>query len=974
MRVSHYVLRLLSSIDFGVVIAALLTLFIIQNLLQPGLPVTADLPIHLYRTLEYQQAWAPGVIVPRWAPNLAFGYGYPLFVFTPPLPHLLALAFHLAGLTLETALKVLIILTILLYAIGMYLLARQVLDSIAAGLVAAVVYAFAPFALREALLYGGNVPQFLAIGLFPWTLWAMTRVASTYSWRWTILAAVFYAGVMLSHLFQALVFTPVVGLYGVILFPILKAQAPRSGRAGTQPILSTLLPRSLTPLLPLLAIPLGLLLSAFFWLPAFNERVLTRAQADIYLEKSPFYIRYPSWTELVAWIYPLDARAANPYVPLTLGVVSLILAGLGLMVGVWLMYSHSRFGRKSPLHRPHGEGSCLILPPVERVRGGLPDHISPVYSIFFFALVAATAIFLTLPVSRAVWEIVAILQVAEFPWRLLGLANLGLAFLAGAALLSLPPKIRWPLAILCLVGQLVAVAPLLYPVIPFARYGQPTLADQIDYERRSQSVGTTTVSEYLPQTVRQSPTTSPLVRAFLAGENPERLDRDSLPHGATATLLKQNAVSHIYRLNTPTNFTLHFFQFDYPGWRAWLDDRPVEIRPEVDTGLMLIDIPAGRYTLAVHFGETPGRVAAMLLTGVTILGLVLGSIFVKRRVVGNQEGEGRISLAPSPRHFSISNMLILLGCGLIVVTALWLKPRLRPVFTVQSPPDRVLPAQHQADIHFSNGIRLAGYDLDKTVVLPGGRLQVVLYWETDTAPIKTNLQPFVHLDRLNDLTTIADATNYTPGDVTTESVLPTFHWDTARYVRDEHDLLVPPDTPPLAYAVRVGWIDPDDQNRLLPLAGGSGDTAQLTLINVSPLSWRQERWTRQLDIPFRQGDDAIRLTGFELEGQTPARLDFTLAWRSHWRPQNDYTVFAQLLDVNHNLVVGFDRPPLEGAYPTSTWLPEQIIIDPRHIPLTDVPPGTYRLIVGLYHPVSKARLTTDEGADFVELTTVTVEH
>ena len=247
---------------------------------------------------------------------------------------------------------------------------------------------------------------------------------------------------------------------------------------------------------------------------------------------------------------------------------------------------------------------------------------------------------------------------------------------------------------------------------------------------------------------------------------------------------------------------------------------------------------------------------------------------------------------------------------------------------------------------------------------------MVLYWETDTAPINANLQPFVHLDRLGDWVTVADSTNYTPGDVTTESVLPTFHWDTSRYVRDEHDLIVPDNTPPQAYALRVGFFDPDS-GQLLPLVDGS-DTAQLALINVSPSS-SEPALAQSLAVTFSGDGDEIDLTGFQLDSLTPEKLDFTLAWHSNRQPQKDYTVFAQLLDSGQNLVAGFDRPPLDGTYPASTWLPGQTIIDPRTIPLANVPAGEYRLIVGLYNPDTQQRLATEKGRDFVELTTVALK-
>jgi len=929
-----------SKIDWGLVVVALLTLFIIQNFLQAGAPSVADFQVHLYRTLEYKNAWAPGVIVPRWAPNLAFGYGYPLFVFTPPLPHLLILAFYGLGFSLVVSLKAIFIVAVLLYAVGMYLLARDTLGSPAAGLVAGVTYAFAPFALREALLYGGNIPQFLAIALFPWTLWAMTRSAYRRSVGWMVWAAIFYAGVMMSHLFQVVIFTPVVVVYGILLFWL----AVRGRRAEDDNSASRR-NRVVTSMLPLLAVPLGLLLSAFFWLPAFTERFYTSAQADIYLAKSPFYIRYPYLSELIAWIYPLDARAANPYVPLTLGVITLVLAGLGLIARITLaVKKRSAAQKESPV-------SPLC---------------SPIWFIAFFALLAAIAIFLILPVSRLVWDRVPLLQLAQFPWRLFSLANLGLAFLAGSALLLPPAKWRMPSAAVCVVVQLVAVAPFLYPVVPFTQYGNTTLADQINYELRSQAVGATTLSEYLPATVDQPPTTSPLVPAFQAGKNPQRLDRASLPAGATVTLLQQDAITHRYQFDTPTAFAARLFQYHYPGWQAWLDDQPVDIRPEPGTGLIVIDIPPGEHILTVRFGETPDRVVAMLLSGVTIVGLVVVGVYFKRKGAAAQRRKEDISVS----RFPSSPVLIALVVLGIIVAALWLKPLLRPVFTVDSPPGRVLPAQNQTDIHFANGIRLAGYDLPKTVVSSGERLPVVLYWETDSAPINANLQPFVHLDRLGDWVTVADSTNYTPGDVTTESVLPTFHWDTSRYVRDEHDLIVPNNTPPQAYALRVGFFDPDS-GQLLPLVDGS-DTAQLTVVNVSPTG-REPTLGQSFDVSFRGDGDSIDLTGFQLDSLTPEHLDFTLAWRSEDRPQKDYTVFAQLLDSDQNLVAGFDRPPLDGTYPTSTWLPGQTIIDPRTIPLANVSPGKYRLIVGLYNPVTQQRLLTGSGTDFVELTTVTLE-
>jgi hypothetical protein len=914
----------LQEFDAGIVLAATLTLFAIQSLLATGLPTTADLAIHLYRTLEFERAWAPGVLLPRWAPNLAYGYGYPLFVFAPPLPYLLAAGLHITGLTLGQAFKGLLILCMLLYSVGMYLLARDLLRSTWAGLIAAVAFTYAPFALREALLYGGNVPQYLAIGLFPWGLWAAARAVRSRYWGWVVLTALFYAAIILSHLFHALVYSPVLaGFLGLLLLFTLAARPQRS---------------LWMTLRPLLALPLGLLLSAFFWLPAFVERSYTRAQAEVYLEKSPFFIRYPYWSELVAWIIPLDERAANPYVPLTLGVVSLLLALVGLAAVVTRLWQAGR-------HR-------------DQVR------MASLSSLLFLALVAVTATFLTLPASRPIWELVSVLQVAEFPWRLLGLVNLGLAPLVGAALLLLPSRYRQWTAPAVIVVQLLAVAPYLYPVVSFTNYRTPTLTDQITYERSSQSIGTTTLGEYLPLAVSNPPNSSPMVETYLRNQLPDRLDRDSLPAETAAELLDQTAVTHRYRLTGPQPVTLRLNQFNYPGWLATLNGQDLEIKTEPESGLILLEVPAGDHIVTLHFGETPLRLAAIAISAITLLGLVLYSLLTARAV------PDQAHQPPSPR-FNARSPRVWLSAGLIAIGALAVTPQLRPFFTVASPPDRVLAAARQTDYRFGNGIQLVGYSLNRETVNPGDYLQVVLYWQTDSAPYRVNLQPFVHLDKLDTFETLAGSTNYTPGDVTTETNMPTFHWDNSRYVRDEHDITIPDDAAALPYAVRVGLVDPDDDGRRVSLTGDAGDTLWLETINVQPRQ-APPALAQTMQATFVQGDDSLQLVGYELTGQDTEQLAFTLAWQRGSQLTHDYVVFTQLLDSNDRLVAGFDQPPLGGAYPTSTWPAGQPILERRTIPLNDVPAGEYRLIAGLYRPDSGQRMLTTDGHDFVEVTTITV--
>lgn len=102
-------------------------------------------------------------------------------------------------------------------------------------------------------------------------------------------------------------------------------------------------------------------------------------------------------------------------------------------------------------------------------------------------------------------------------------------------------------------------------------------------------------------------------------------------------------------------------------------------------------------------------------------------------------------------------------------------------------------------------------------------------------------------------------------------------------------------------------------------------------------------------------------------------LPTTLYWQAEAEMNTNYTVFVQLLNQVGQVVAQVDQPPLAGAAPTTTWLPGEILVDPYTLALPNLPPGAYRLIAGLYNPLTGERLSLASGGDFVELGTITVQ-
>jgi len=118
----------------------------------------------------------------------------------------------------------------------------------------------------------------------------------------------------------------------------------------------------------------------------------------------------------------------------------------------------------------------------------------------------------------------------------------------------------------------------------------------------------------------------------------------------------------------------------------------------------------------------------------------------------------------------------------------------------------------------------------------------------------------------------------------------------------------------------------------------------------------------------------IRLLGYDLTTDSQSRIsNLQLYWQAQTRLETSYTVFAQLLGPGGNVRAQVDSVPQGGGYPTVWWLPGEVVADPFTL---ELPPGAprnadYRLIVGLYDPVTGVRLpVVGTGADFVELTSV----
>jgi hypothetical protein len=101
----------------------------------------------------------------------------------------------------------------------------------------------------------------------------------------------------------------------------------------------------------------------------------------------------------------------------------------------------------------------------------------------------------------------------------------------------------------------------------------------------------------------------------------------------------------------------------------------------------------------------------------------------------------------------------------------------------------------------------------------------------------------------------------------------------------------------------------------------------------------------------------VRLVGYQVDSLGPRARQVTLFWTPLAPIPDDYTVFVHVRDAKGAKVAQRDAQPLDGNYPTHQWRAGETVIDPYRIDLpADLPPGEYRIVVGMYRLETLERL------------------
>lgn len=754
-------------LDWGLLLALALGLFAAAPFLsRGGLPHQTDAELHVYRAAELGHIIREGVLYARWAPNLYLGYGYPIFNYYAPLTYYLSNAFALVfpGVGIVAGVKGVFVVGLLLASLGTYLLGRGLFGP-EAGVLAAASFTFSPYILFIDPHARGDLAEHFAICLAPLVFYFFDQLIRSPN-RGRLIGSVLSLGaVVFSHNLMGLVVSALMVSYW--LWQVLIDQ--KRERALWGPVVFTL--------------AAGLI--AVFWLPALLESDAVKLEV-IGPGHFDFRKHFLYLGELLAPSRRIDWGAIGPRFRHNLGLAQWILVLPTLLVIAKSSEVREQFGRQR--------------------------------NASFFAVTALGLVFLMLPASTFIWESVPLMPYLQFPWRLLGPTNLMLAVCAASSVALLPTRSSRHLIIAGSLTLIISTAlPLLYPPPWHPQFGGTSPANIIRWEQNSQAFGTTSTGDFLPTTVDViPPPMDTLIESFTSHGPVDKVNRATVPEGATVTVLEHKPHYDYLRVETPTKFRLRLYTFYFPGWSAYTDGERVEIEVAAPEGFITLEVPEGTHDVLVRFEDTLPRRLGLVMSAVTLFALAAVCVIWR-----NDE-----NCAPTPVNSRLApTSWVWLAAVLSLIVSLKLGV-LDPLGCLyyRSPSGQALPAQHRVHADFGGKIELIGYDLPDTRVRPGDTLPVVLYWHAIT-DVEKNYQSFVHL--AEPLTVAwAQEDHLNPGG------LPTSRWPFDKYVWDEYKIRIPPDTPPGDYRVNVGLYLLSDGSRLQRLDGDQDEADSIVIGHV----------------------------------------------------------------------------------------------------------------------------------------------
>ena len=529
-----------------------LLLPIIVPMFPRGCPQTWDSEAHLVRMAAFHKSILDGQIPPRWVTTLAFDYGSPVLMFNWSLPYWLAEPFLFLNFSLIDSLKSVTVLSLILSFFTMFLFLKTWFSKWPA-FIGAFFYCWAPFRFNLFYLTGaiGTSVSFIFIPLI--FLATILSFQSFYK-KSIILGSICFALLMLSHQVTLLLFLPL-----WLTFTLFFLFSKRNLVAFIASITSLFF---------------GLLLSSFFWIPAFIETKYLNFEAVLGLHK----INYLP-LDLLTKKTPTEPYMVDWLSQYSIGMPQIGIAIFSLFTIIFLLIIPTKKPKKTKIF---------------------------IESLLLFTGFFVVGTFFITSYSSFFWDNLPLLKNFLYPQRFITL----LVFISSILTTLFISLIKHQQKLIGLFVIFITIF-LNYPEI------RQTInrIDRPDIFYQSSNKLPDMWGEFLPKWANKQ---------FYFVSDYERLSNtvNVVSGEATVSNLQLNTASILFKISSKTHVTIKLRQFYFPGWKIYANNInvPIEIGPN---GEMIFKLQQGNFLIRVNFEKTHIRTASFFLTIASIIIFIL---------------------------------------------------------------------------------------------------------------------------------------------------------------------------------------------------------------------------------------------------------------------------------------------------------------------------------------------------------------
>jgi len=506
--------------------------------------------LHFIRVYEMRKCFSDLQIPCRWNPDMAYGYGQPMFNYYSVFPYYLGTVFSYFGYLF--AVKLLFFIPLFVGGVFMFVFARQLMGRYGA-LTASVLYALAPYRALDVYVRG-NVAESFAIVLVPLIFYFSLRVIKKYSLINFIGLVVTLSVFLITHNISILITLPVFFLWLLLILFLNKFS-------------------NLIKLI--IGLLLSFLISSFFILPAYFEKGLVKSETLVsnYLD---FRIHFVSLKQMFfdrLWGYGVSVAGAKDTMSFQLGWPHVFLVFLSVFPVLFLFFK-KKFNKRS---LPQG------------------FFTKNVYYYAYFVIVFFGSIFMMHFKSAFLWEKLPIIWFIQFPWRFLILVIFAESILGGYLITLIDKPLKYYLAYLIVFLTIILNLGYFKPGKYIKVSSQEKLSGGSFIEQQKGAV-----LDYLPQTAKKPVNIAPSQPYFEGGTG-------------SILSYKRTSNTFLIDLLSEDDNVLVILVFDFPVWNIYLDGKLIKHEVS-EAGLIKVEVNKGTHQINGRFVNTKIRSISNFLT------------------------------------------------------------------------------------------------------------------------------------------------------------------------------------------------------------------------------------------------------------------------------------------------------------------------------------------------------------------------